>query len=130
MGPHTLRLDVGIDIRRRLPLLQRIRGAVDGDRFLFGALLVLILSISVHDAILVVLNHGVIGDVEQNPVGRWLLRANHGDVWLFVGVKLLGTAAAGAVAVEVFRLAPRIARIVVIAVAAIQLSLLAYLSLA
>lgn len=130
MEPQSLHLDIRTDARGGSPPLSDILGLVDGSRLLFGALLVLILSISVHDASLVVLNHGVIADVEQNPIGRWLLRVNHGEVWLFVGVKLLGTAAAGAVLMEVFRLAPRIAWVAATAVAAMQVVLLAYLSLA
>lgn len=96
---------------------------------LFAVLLVLIMCISVHDAALVVLNRGVIAEMEQNPLGRWLITVNRGEVWLLVAVKLAGTAAAGAVLIEIYRLSRRNAWIAVTVVAALQVSLLAYLCL-
>jgi hypothetical protein len=55
-------------------------------------LLVFVAAVSVHDAALVVLNHEVILHYEQNPVGRWLIEANGGEVWMFAAVKLFCTA--------------------------------------
>ncbi len=56
-----------------------------------GLLLLFIALVSVHDAALVVLNCQVILEYERNPLGRWMIETNGGDVWPFVVVKLLGT---------------------------------------
>lgn len=47
--------------------------------------------ISVHDAVLLVVNHSLIVQFEQNPIGRWLLELGQGEVWLFVAIKLFTT---------------------------------------
>jgi hypothetical protein len=57
----------------------------------FAILLLFIAAVSVHDVMLVVLNHEVILAYEQNPVGRWLIEANGGAVWLFITIKLFCT---------------------------------------
>ena len=62
----------------------------------FAACCLLVMAISVHDTMLVVLNADIIGEVERNPVGRWLIELQGGEVWLFVLVKLVGTAIASA----------------------------------
>ena len=53
---------------------------------------VFIAFVAVHDAYLVVLCRDVILDVEQNPIGRYLLRQDDGGVGLFLTVKAAGTA--------------------------------------
>ncbi len=50
--------------------------------------------ISVHDAMLIVANHGIISQVELNPLGLWLLELGGGEVWLFVCTKILTTSVA------------------------------------
>ncbi len=44
----------------------------------FSLLCVVVAAVSVHDALLVVVNHEIIGQAEQNPVGRWLLEMQGG----------------------------------------------------
>jgi hypothetical protein len=68
----------------------------------FAPLLLFIAAVSVHDVALVVLNHEVILEFEQNPVGRWLIEANGGAVWTFVAVKLLFTAVVCSLLVSLF----------------------------
>lgn len=96
----------------------------------FGLCVLFIASISVHDAILIILNDDVIDEVEQNPLGRWLLRMQGGDVWLFVLVKLAGTAFVCAALITLYQIHRRVALAVSSALAAFQFILLVYLLLA
>ena len=107
-----------------LQLVRRNRTAL-----IFVACCVWIAAVSVHDVVLVVVLHDVIGQTEQNPLGRWLIQWHGGDVWLFVSVKLAGAAFVCAVLVKLYRHRSRIAVTVAAAVAAFQLLLLLYLHL-
>jgi len=95
---------------------------------LFLACCVVILGVSIHDMALVVLHEECMMDFEQNPLGSWLIRRGAGDVRLFVGTKLAGTAAVGAVLFEMFLHRPRRTLTVAAFLAGCQLLLLAYLS--
>ena len=106
-----------------LSFLHQRRGEI-----FFATLILFTLAVSVHDAALVILHDRVIGMTEQNPVGRWLIELNHGDVWLFIGLKLLGTALCGATLLTLYEVWWRAARTAAIAVACFQLGLLIYLS--
>lgn len=89
-----------------------------------------IAGVSVHDAMLLVLNHETIGEDELNPLGRMLLEMNGGAVWLFVLVKLLGTAMVCAFLIEIFRCQPRIALASAGVITGLQVLLLLYLCFA
>ncbi len=78
---------------------------------------------------LVVANRGVIPEVEENPVGRWLLECQDGHVWLFVGVKLLATSLVTTAVATLFRFRNGLGLAVVSGLAAFQTCLLAYLML-
>ena len=86
-----------------------------------------IVAISAHDAVLVVINHQCIEEFERNPVGRWLIQCDGGDVWLFVWIKFAGTATVCAVLVTLYRYRVPVAMTVAGAVAGFQLLLLCYL---
>ncbi len=88
-----------------------------------------IAAVSVHDAVLVLAHHDVIGQLEQNPLGRWLIQAHGGDVWLFVWLKLAGTALVCAVLVKWYRYRSFVAVAVAAAIACFQSLLLLYLYL-
>jgi hypothetical protein len=109
---------------KQLSLLFRRRGEI-----MFAALILFTFAVSVHDAALVILLKDVIAVTEQNPIGRWLIDINHGEVWLFVGIKLFGTAICGATLMTLHEVWRRAARTAAIAVASFQLGLLIYLSL-
>lgn len=109
-----------IEKRQRLPFQQ----------LLFGACCLIVAIVSVHDAFLVVLNDDVIAQFEQNPLGRWLLDLQGGDIWLFVLVKLMGTAVVCATLIVLYRIRRQIAMSVAIVLAAFQLALLGYLTFA
>jgi hypothetical protein len=74
-----------------------------------------------------VLNHEVILECEQNPVGRWLIEANGGSVWLFVGVKLFCTAVVCALLVSLYEHRRRLGFAAAGGLAAFQAVLLVYL---
>lgn len=94
-----------------------------------GFFVLFIAAVSVHDAMLVVLNELVIADVEQNPAGRWLLAASDGNVWPFVGIKLTSTAIVCAALLTIHQCVPRIGLMVAGSVALFQAALLLYLCL-
>ena len=89
-----------------------------------------IATISVHDAMLIVVNHQVIQEVEQNPIGCWLIDVAGGSIWLFVGVKLLSTSFVMTALVLLYQTSQRLAKVVMPAIGLFQLCLLGYLSLA
>ena len=91
-------------------------------------LCILIAAISVHDALLVVVNHDEIGDMEQNPMGCWLLALNGGEVGLFVLVKLATTALACVLLIDLYERWQRGGLMVVAGVAGVQTVLLGYLT--
>jgi hypothetical protein len=88
---------------------------------------VLVGAVSVHDAILVVLHDDVIDEMEANPLGKWLLELQGGEVWLFVLLKLVGTAFVGATLIMLYSRHRRMAISVAGALAVFQLLLLGYL---
>lgn len=83
--------------------------------------------VSVHDAVLVVVHHELIGQFERNPLGRWLLQLHGGEVWLFVLAKLAGTAAVCTILVRLFLYRSRIAMLIAGVLSSFQLLLLSYL---
>ncbi|MGN6135957.1 MAG: hypothetical protein ACTHOU_15825 [Aureliella sp.] len=97
--------------------------------FAFWLCCLIVAAVSVHDAALVVLNHEVISDFERNPVGKWLLDVQGGDVWLFVLVKLAGTALVCAVLITVFQYCRRYGIVSAAALASFQIGLLCYLTM-
>ncbi len=97
--------------------------------WLFGVCCLFVTVVSVHDAALVVANHEVIRDVEQNPIGRWLLDLQGGEVWCFVLMKLAGTAFVCAVLIRLYQRSKGMAMVSVSTLAALQFLLLCYLTL-
>lgn len=89
----------------------------------------LIAVISVHDALLLVVNHDVIHQEERNPLGLWLISLQGGEVWLFVLVKLLGTSLVCTTLIRLFAYRQRMALLAAGVLASLQLGLLGYLSL-
>lgn len=88
----------------------------------------IIAAISVHDAMLLIVNHETIVEEERNPLGQWLLALQGGEVWLFVVVKLVGTAVVCSTLITLFEWRPPIGMIVASSLTCVQLALLAYLT--
>lgn len=99
-------------------------------QIILGVCCLLIATISVHDAALIVTNHEVINEVEQNPIGLWLLDLQNGQVWLFVFAKLFGTALVCAVILTIYNHQQRIAMTVAGSLVCFQTALLCYLTVA
>lgn len=89
-----------------------------------------IISVSVHDGFWVLANRVAMLDNERNPVGRWLLAQNGGDIWFLLTVKALGTLAAAALLLILFWRLPLLGWIAASVVAGLQLLLLLWLYLA
>jgi hypothetical protein len=109
--------------------LVRIDGIPLG-KLTFAAFCLVVMAVSVHDAMLVVLNAQIIVEFEQNPVGRWLLQLPGGGIWLFLLVKLVGTAVACSILVTVYEQSKRLGLVAAGGVASFQVLLLGYLTLA
>jgi len=93
----------------------------------FACCCVWIAAVSAHDAVLVVVHHEVMQQCERNLVGHWLIEHYQGDVWVFVWLKLVGTATACTLLVALYRWRAATALAVAAAVAGFQLLLLCYL---
>ncbi len=85
-------------------------------------------AVSVHDAMLVVLNQSVIVELEQNPIGSWLLQIHGGEVGLFVIAKLSGTAFVCALLIEIYRRSKGFGLAIAVPLATFQMWLLCYLT--
>ena len=94
---------------------------------IFMACCIWIAAVSVHDAVLVVVHHELIGQFERNPLGRLLLQLHGGEVWLFVLVKLAGTAAVCTILVRLFLTRSRLAMWITGVLCCFQFLLLLYL---
>lgn len=113
---------------RQVHLRPGLSDMLSREKMAFGFLLILVMAISVHDTVLIVVNHQIISDMEQNPIGVWLLSLNDGSVWPFVFLKLAGTSLVGAVLITIYRRHKEIGFGCTVGLAAIQVSLLLYLS--
>ena len=96
----------------------------------FPLMCCLIFFVSAYDTFLIVEFSGTIQQLEENPVGRWLLNAGDGGVDVFVRCKLAGTLVVMTVLVGMKRFRSRMVLPVVSGIAAWQTGLLAYLTLA
>jgi hypothetical protein len=92
-----------------------------------AACCVVIAAVSVHDATLVVLNEDMIIEFERNPVGKWLIERQGGEVWLFVLAKFAGAAVVCATLITLYRRRRGMALAAAGVLAAFQLALLGYL---
>lgn len=96
--------------------------------WLFYLLWVAILAVSVHDGMLVVSNRWTIGEDERNPVGRFLLDAANGEIWLLLVTKAAGTIVVGTALLLVFWARPRLGWTACLALTAVQSALLVVLT--
>jgi hypothetical protein len=94
---------------------------------LFFLMWTLIVFVSVHDGYWVLVNRLVMLGVEQNPVGRWLIQRNAGDVWLFLAAKSIGTLLVSSFLLWLYARHPRLGWTACAALCLFQLALLAFL---
>lgn len=108
--------------------LPLVTGRARGTTLLFAICLAIVTLVSVHDAVLIVINHRIIGEFEENPIGSFLLNIQGGQVWLFFCTKLLGTSLVIAVLVTLYEYRRSMGMICVLALSVFQLGLLSYLT--
>lgn len=96
----------------------------------FPILCSLIVGVSLYDTHLIVKYSGTIGEMEENPIGCWLLEIADGGISVFVRAKLAGTLTVLSVLVYLWRTRSRKALPVTASLAAYQTGLLAYLTFA
>lgn len=96
----------------------------------FPLLLAFIAAVSLYDTFLIIRFSETIFEMEENPLGSWLLRMGHGEVELFVRAKLAGTLTVVAILLAMYRCRSRKTMPVTTSLAAYQTGLLTYLTLA
>jgi hypothetical protein len=94
----------------------------------YYSLWTMIVAVSVHDGYLVLLNRWTIAVDEQNPLGRCLIAADSGDIRFLLAAKTVGTIAAAAVLLVLFWKQPRLAWVVCVVLALLQLWLVVHLT--
>jgi hypothetical protein len=116
--------------KRNWTIAARVFDGLYAHRFavVFHAGLLLIATVSVYDAFLVILTDRVIQDTEWNPIGRWLIQWQGGEVWLLLAAKFFGTSIVCGVLLTLFEYRQRIALLVTAGVSAFQGGLLCLLS--
>ena len=93
----------------------------------FAALWLFVIFVSVLDGYLAIRFRHELHATELNPVGRWLIQLNGGQVWLLLAAKFSGTVAAGAIVLLVYGRRPSMGFGLTAALAAFQLWLLWFL---
>jgi len=93
----------------------------------FAALWMLIVAVSAYDGWWIVVNREILLKVEQNPLGRWLIDLNHGDVWLLLAAKAVGTVLAASLLLLLYWSRPSLGWTACLVTAAFQLWLVVYL---
>ena len=99
-------------------------------RTLFVLLWLFVIFVSVFDGYLAVRYRHELHRTELNPVGKWLIQLNDGQVWILLVAKFVGTVAAATFVLLINSYWPRLGLAVAGAVAGLQLCLLLYLVLA
>ncbi|MCA9047629.1 MAG: hypothetical protein KDA89_02810 [Planctomycetaceae bacterium] len=106
------------------------RCTCDFESLCFGVMLTLILSVSAYDTMLIVQYRDWIGHLEENPIGRWLISLDSGNINLFVRSKLAGTLVVAVTLITLKRRRSTKTMPVTTSLAAYQTGLLTYLTLA
>jgi hypothetical protein len=86
-----------------------------------------IIGVSVHDGYLVLACRSAMADAELNPLGRWLIHSNGGDIWLLLAVKAIGTLASSSLLLWLYWLRPCLGWVACTAIWLLQLALLIFL---
>lgn len=94
----------------------------------FPLLCFLIVSVSLYDTFLIIKYSEPLRQMEENPVGRWLIAVGDGQVGIFVRVKLAGTLIVMTVLTVLQRIRSRKTLPVTTSLAAYQTGLFTYLT--
>ena len=96
-------------------------------KIFFGLLLLVIGYISAYDLYLAISFSEELILNEQNPLGRYLIKVNNGNIALFMGLKFAGTITCLAILVVLYQCKKSWAWICISAITLFQISLLLYL---
>lgn len=96
----------------------------------FPILCTVIVGVSLYDTHLIVKYSETIHEMEENPIGCWLLEIADGGISVFVRAKLAGTLTVLSVLVFLWKIRSRKTFPVTASLAVYQTGLLAYLTLA
>lgn len=96
---------------------------------LFVIFWLFIIFVSVFDGFLALRYRHELHRTELNPLGRWLIRLNENQVWLFLAAKFAGTVASATAVLLIHSRYPRLGLTIATALAALQLCLLLFLLL-
>ena len=88
---------------------------------------VIIITVAAIDTYWLSKNRDIIHEVEQNPIGKYLIGLDNGDVSLFILCKFIGTYMSIAVVYWLWPKYPRKSNAIAISLATIQIFLLFYL---
>jgi hypothetical protein len=93
----------------------------------FILLWLFIIRVSAHDGFLVLANRTTIAADELNPLGKLLIAASSGDIWLLLAAKAGGTLCAAWLMLVLYWERPRIGWLACAITAGLQLALLLFL---
>lgn len=96
-------------------------------KYYFATMWLAIGLISSIDLYWAIKNQDLMLEMEENPIGRWLLFKDDGDVALFMGVKMAGTTLALGILIFLYHYRKRLAWISIITLTILQFYLLHYL---
>lgn len=96
----------------------------------FPGFIVIIAAVSLYDTYLIIRFDDMIGTLERNPVGMWLLEIAGGQIGVFVRVKLAGTILVLSTLMIMWKWRARMLFSVTSSVASFQTCLLIYLTAA
>ena len=96
-------------------------------KYYFALLWLSIGLISSVDLYWCIKNQHIIAQIEENPIGRYLIELDQGDVALFMGIKMAGTDTALGALIFLYHWKKRYAWIATITLSILQFCLLYYL---
>src|SRR5262245_3788651 len=86
-----------------------------------------IIGVSVHDGYLVLACRSAMAEDELNPLGRWLIHWNDGDIWVLLAVKASGTLISSSLLLWLYWIRPRLGWTACAGICLLQLALLIFL---
>jgi hypothetical protein len=110
------------------PPYRRVAGSESVLKLVFWALFTLIGAVAAYDVYLSIKMRDVLHIVEENPLGRWLIALDGGDVALFMTIKMAGILVVLVSLQTLFRHHRRAGMTVVVALASFQIWLFGYLT--
>jgi hypothetical protein len=99
-------------------------------RTIFWTLFVIIAAVAAYDVYLSIKLQASLYAMEENPLGRWLIELDNGDVALFMTAKMIGTTVVLLLLPALYRYRRRIGMATVGGLASMQASLFCYLTFA